>query len=412
MVSPPPTDEKLAPARDGVFLYRRGRYDRTRWLDAETYKFVFVPEGEYGVQVGDREERLAPGQFVVLNPHARHRHLGLRGTKLLVEVRPEAMREAAAALGRRRPPRFRQLRSSDGLVQAWAREWVADAEAGQALDADEIVAGLAVRLLELHDGPPRLRAAGAVARAVALINERFTERLTLDVLAAAAGMERFAFAHAFRRETGLAPHAYLRERRLAAAATALEKRGPILDVALASGFGSVSSFNRAFRAAFGVAPTRYRELCTRSLSRRTDARNAQTRDRTRPMVEAMRARCFLVYALAPQGVPAAEANRLLNEYVQDLSHGLPVYHDHFARRPHGGVAVIFPRDEQERAQLDDPGRLVGWQITVSPLVFSLTPVGFTAQTSFTLEQYGQTTLEQLTAEEGPSALFWWQRRSA
>ena len=150
--------------------------------------------------------------------------------------------------------------ASDALVQAWARAWAADAAAGHELDADEVVAGLALRLLELHERPPHFRARAAVARAVQLINERFADRLTIDALAAAVGMERFAFAHAFRRETGMAPHAYLRERRLAAATEALEERKSILEVAFDSGFGSVSSFNRAFRAAFGVSPSRYRQL--------------------------------------------------------------------------------------------------------------------------------------------------------
>ncbi len=126
----------------------------------------------------------------------------------------------------------------------------------------------------------------------------------------------------------------------------------------------------------------------------------------------MRPRCYHVFALAPHGMSAAEANRLFNEYVDDLSHGQPVFHDHFSRKPHGGVAVVFPRDEQERARLVETGPLAGWQTTVSPLVFSLTPVGFAAQTAFTLEQYGRTSLEQLTAEEEPGKVFWWQARSA
>jgi AraC family transcriptional regulator len=270
---------RVAHGRDGVVLFRRGCYARTAWLEAETYKFVFVPEGRYGVEIGEYDMGVAPGQFVVLNPHDRHRHLGLSGAKLLVELRPEALSEAAAALGRRRPPRFRQLRSTDGLVRTWAREWAADAAEGRDLDPAEIVVGLALRLVELQEGPPSFRANAAVARAVKLINERYAERLTIDVLSAAAGMERFAFAHAFRRETGLAPHAYLRERRLAAAAAALDGDKPIIEVAFDSGFGSVSSFNRAFRAGYGVAPSRFRQLRAQGAAWHRDARNAQIRRR-------------------------------------------------------------------------------------------------------------------------------------
>jgi len=43
-------------------------------------------------------------------------------------------------------------------------------------------------------------------------------------------------------------------------------------------------------------------------------------------------RCFLVYALAPEGCAPAEANRLLIAYVADERRGLAVFHDHF-RRP-------------------------------------------------------------------------------
>jgi AraC family transcriptional regulator len=401
----------VAHAPDGVVLFRRGCYGRTAWLEAETYKFVFVPEGRYGVEVCDQDVGVAPGQFVLLNPHDRHRHLGLSGTKLLVEVRPEAMSEAAAALGRLRPPRFRQLRSSDGLLRTWARDWAADAEDGRDLDPAEIVVGLALRLIELQHGPPSFRASAAVTRAVKLINEQYAQRLTIDVLAAAACMERFAFAHAFRRETGLAPHAYLRERRLAAAAAALDGNKPIIEVAstLVSAPSAASTVH--FAPASGSRRRATGSSASRGSAAHPDARNAQIRrHRSRSVRPMPTPRCFLVFALAPEGMPAAEANRLLNEYVGDHSHGLPVYHDHFARKPHGGVAVVFPRDEAERARLDEAGPLAGWQIRISPLVFSLTPVGFTAQTSFTLEQYGRTTLAKLIAEEKPSKRYWWQRR--
>lgn len=45
----------------------------------------------------------------------------------------------------------------------------------------------------------------------------------------------------------------------------------------------------------------------------------------------MRGRCHLVYALAPSGTTAREANDLLNEYVSDRSRRLAVWHDHDPR---------------------------------------------------------------------------------
>lgn len=71
----------------------------------------------------------------------------------------------------------------------------------------------------------------------------------------------------------------------------------------------------------------------------------------------MNGRCFLVYALAPEGTTAREANDLLN-------------------------------------------------------TCSLSTVDFAAQTEFTLESYRGVSLDDLAAVEPDDPRFWWRRRSA
>lgn len=125
----------------------------------------------------------------------------------------------------------------------------------------------------------------------------------------------------------------------------------------------------------------------------------------------MQPRCFLVYALAPEGTTAREANNRLNEYVADRRRGLSVWHDHFVGA-HGGAAVFDVRSEDERALLDDPGPLAGWRLAAHPLTFSLSATGFAAQTEFTLEQYRGVSLDELADAEPEDPRFWWRRRSA
>jgi hypothetical protein len=122
-----------------------------------------------------------------------------------------------------------------------------------------------------------------------------------------------------------------------------------------------------------------------------------------------RSRCFLVYAIAPEGMAAAEANDLLNSYIGESGRGLIVTHDHFIGTPHGGFAVFEVVTDEEVAKITDPGPLEGWQITSRPLTFSLTAVGFVAQADFTLRNYGGTSLSDLEAAEQPRKRFWWQK---
>lgn len=124
----------------------------------------------------------------------------------------------------------------------------------------------------------------------------------------------------------------------------------------------------------------------------------------------MSRRCFLVYALAPEGTSAREANDRLNEYVADASRGISVWHDHFVKA-HGGAVVLDVRSDDEEALLEDPGPLAGWTIAVHPLTFSLSAVGFAAQSSFTIENYRGTTLDQLAAHEPDDPRFWWKPSS-
>jgi hypothetical protein len=122
-------------------------------------------------------------------------------------------------------------------------------------------------------------------------------------------------------------------------------------------------------------------------------------------------RCYLVHALAPAGVNAREANERLNTYVADARRGVAAWHDHFVGE-HGGAVVLDVRSDAERALLDHPGPLAGWQLAVHPLTFSLTVVGFAAQTSFTLEQYRGVTLGELAADECDDPRYWWRRRNS
>jgi AraC-like DNA-binding protein len=82
--------------------------------------------------------------------------------------------------------------------------------------------------------------------------------LTLDELAAAAGLSRYYFLRAFRRAVGVTPHAYLTGRRIAAAKAFLAGTVPLSEVAVACGFYDQSHFTRSFKGCTGVTPGQYR----------------------------------------------------------------------------------------------------------------------------------------------------------
>jgi hypothetical protein len=121
-------------------------------------------------------------------------------------------------------------------------------------------------------------------------------------------------------------------------------------------------------------------------------------------------RCYLVYALAPAGTNARDANDRFNHYVSDERRGICVFHDHFVGE-HGGVAVFAVRSDDELAAVRDAGPLAEWDLHVHGLTFALTAVGFAAQMEFTLDRYRGTSLEALRAAEPADKRYWWRDES-
>jgi AraC family transcriptional regulator len=108
---------------------------------------------------------------------------------------------------------------------------------------------------------PTGRETRRVIEAIRLVESDAARPLQLKAMAAVAGMSKYHFLRVFRRLTGLTPHRYLVSARLRRAALALaSSRRPVIAVALDAGFGDLSTFNRTFRAVFGLTPTQYRDM--------------------------------------------------------------------------------------------------------------------------------------------------------
>lgn len=86
------------------------------------------------------------------------------------------------------------------------------------------------------------------------------QRLSVDALAAHAGMSRRNFTRRFAEVTGTTPARWVLTRRLDEARRLLEATTwPVSRVASACGFASVVTFRQNFAAAFSTTPTSYRQ---------------------------------------------------------------------------------------------------------------------------------------------------------
>ncbi|HEU5171565.1 MAG TPA: AraC family transcriptional regulator [Gemmatimonadales bacterium] len=137
-----------------------------------------------------------------------------------------------------------------------------DADAGLQLEQQarfvEVLFGVLARYGAPAPAGLRMGAeACCVARAREYLDEHLGEPVTLLDLAAAVGLSPFYFLRTFKRATGLPPHAYQNQLRLARARRLLSLGEPPARVAAGLGFVDQSHLTRRFKAAFGVTPGQY-----------------------------------------------------------------------------------------------------------------------------------------------------------
>jgi len=102
-------------------------------------------------------------------------------------------------------------------------------------------------------------AGGDIAATLQWIETQLHHSLSVDQMAAHAGMSKRTFARRFVAETGTTPGQWLIEARTRHARVLLETtRLPIDEIAAQSGFSDASGLRDRFRRVLGVSPRRYR----------------------------------------------------------------------------------------------------------------------------------------------------------
>ena len=167
-------------------------------------------------------------------------------------------------------------RSDDHNFERWNRY----ARSGDPVKAQHAVNELLLRLERVRFGPYRLvpealtggDAAGAfdqqssrnVGRMCDFIAENFLYEIDSVDIAEAADIHPKYAMNVFKKSTGMTLNEYLNLLRLSYAQALLMKEDAnVLRVAMESGFGSLSAFNKSFRKLAGMSPSDFRRVAVR-----------------------------------------------------------------------------------------------------------------------------------------------------
>lgn len=104
----------------------------------------------------------------------------------------------------------------------------------------------------------------AIARSIAHVSSNLEEPVSIDDLAARAGMSRAVFHRKFKQATAMSPIQFVKSMRLNKAAMKIAGGMTVAEAALGVGYVSASQFSREFKRMYGQSPRQWSDVHQRA----------------------------------------------------------------------------------------------------------------------------------------------------
>lgn len=214
--------------------------------------------------------RTDPGTGKNTNVMGEHRNGYLiytpEGRMMVIVVDPERLREASERItGRRDLPTFSFEIRDEATVKLFlaAHRMM---ERRERFEAARALTAFLGDLIARHAGSRGWRRGAASHASLRLacdyIEAHLTESISLESLAAAAGISKYYLVRQFTQAFGLPPHTYQIRLRIARARELLARARVVKRVSAELGFADQSHFGRHFRKATCLTPAEYQRRVT------------------------------------------------------------------------------------------------------------------------------------------------------
>ena len=240
----------------------------------EFHKLVLLVSGQGSYNVEECHYTLVAGDILLIGSHQVHKpefEAGLEYERVIFYISPEFLQKQSTEecnlealfdgtrghVLRLEEKRYKKLWE---LAMELEAEVMGDAF-GKSVMGNSLLLRLLVKLgryrekTQLQWLEQRITSNERVLGIMSYIDNHISEELDIDKLSEQFYISKYHMMRLFRRETGQTVFEYLTERRLFLARELMRQGVPATESCFQAGFGSYSSFTRAYGKRFGTTPT-------------------------------------------------------------------------------------------------------------------------------------------------------------
>lgn len=229
----------------------------------QCFELISILSGEMKVSVDGKEYRMKKGEAMLIFPNQIHSLESKESEHCLCIFSPR-MVQAFASKVAGRLPRSNLFRPDSYLIAAMEK-----LEEASPFERKGVLYSLCGQFDKGAEyGGDASRGEQLLYKIFSFVEQEFAGECTLEQLARESGYNYSYLSRYFKKTIGLSFNAYVNHYRLSHACYLLENtRESVLQCALDSGFSSLRSFNRSFKAQYAITPTQYRKRDQESLFR-------------------------------------------------------------------------------------------------------------------------------------------------
>lgn len=225
-------------------------------------EMIYLKKGESVVRLDEQEYVLKEGSLFLAFPNQVHAYFDRETVEgYLIIFAPELFRELKTLFQTKLPkcPIWTGRYSKDEM-EAYMRAICDKLASGETFDEVAARGYLLTILGEVFSDMPMKEKQGdqdTVKRILAYCIENYTKPITLEVLAKELYLSKYYISHIFHERMQVGLNDFINRLRVEYSCTLLEKGCSITQVAYASGFASVRTYNRAFLKHMDMTPRDY-----------------------------------------------------------------------------------------------------------------------------------------------------------